>query len=555
MADTDDQALEIRDSLLSKSPGPKFYDPHRKGEIAILEIVDCRGHVLATTPPLEPKALVREGVDIRVRADRGCKPRAFIRFWWYRGSRLPVTARRRSGIGPLIRNGWAYFTLKPNSPLLSRSLNSLRTWVRTFYVRSKRSWSKSSARPNPEEYFSTAVSYKSDRIPPFRGWISWYSYRRNWTGTVTPGFGKTHKGRLPVNPHSVSLRESWSPPLMVKLWAVGTPYESFDVNYFASWGYGTDYWTEPPAHLGAPYNKALSRLIEKAELDAEANLAQDLVQFNQTLRTLTSAFTKIRGAVRALKRGNLPRAQRFIFGGKKPRYRRGGGLRSARSVAENWLELQYGWKPLLNDCDGAARSLAYYINNNADNLVRSISASATSRSETRSPLLDDRVHTVEIGELYQYTETHTRIGIRYRVGNATTLFLSQTGFTNPLNLAWEVLPYSFVVDWALPIGPYLEALHAWDGLVFLDGFEVNFTRRVRSGYMDWGPGRLVWYDGYDSQYAGSVMGEGIQFDRTKLSSFPSPRIPSFKNPLSTLHAANALALMVSEFTGGTIWNR
>jgi hypothetical protein len=31
------------------------------------------------------------------------------------------------------------------------------------------------------------------------------------------------------------------------------------------------------------------------------------------------------------------------------------------------------------------------------------------------------------------------------------------GLVNPLEIAWEVVPYSFVVDWFLPVGSYIAA--------------------------------------------------------------------------------------------------
>lgn len=549
-------AENLRDSLLSKSFGPKEFEPGRVGERVSLEIQDCRGHILKALPPMEPKALVRDGFDVRVRADRGCKVTAYIRYIWYRAPRPKVQGRYRLSIGPLYRGGMAIFTVKPASPVLSGLLTKLRSRIRasTKMYRNNRAWKNSSTlRDNPEAISGSFVSWDSDYGVPFRGMVNYYTYYRQWAGVRTPNFGKLKGRRLPVNPHWVNLRESWTQPAMVELWAVGSPYESFYTTYFGYWGYGPDYWTEVPSHLSTPYNKALSRLIETAELDTEANLAQDIVQLNNTLKVFVTTTSRIAKSVLFLKHGNISGAIKSLWGGHRPEFRTGKRPRRGATLADNWLEMQYGWKPLLQDVHGAMRSLAYYMNNEADNLVRSISASASSVSETQTPITDPRVHQTSIGEFYEYTKTHVRIGIRYRVGNATTQFLSQTGFTNPLNLAWEVLPFSFVADWFLPVGPYLQALHAWDGLVFLDGFLVQFTRRIRSGYISWGPGRIVWYDSYDTQYAGEAMGEGIRFDRTKLSSFPSPRIPSFKNPLSVTHALNGVALMRSLFAGGTKW--
>jgi hypothetical protein len=117
-----------------------------------------------------------------------------------------------------------------------------------------------------------------------------------------------------------------------------------------------------------------------------------------------------------------------------------------------------------------------------------------------------------------------------------------------LNLAWEVLPYSFVVDWFLPIGPYLETLSSWDGLVFLDGFETQFTRKNINGVIS---ASFAYPAGgnYQTTVQGDYQAEGIQLNRIKLTTFPAATFPTFKNPFSTGHALNAIALLRTAHRG------
>lgn len=60
-------------------------------------------------------------------------------------------------------------------------------------------------------------------------------------------------------------------------------------------------------------------------------------------------------------------------------------------------------------------------------------------------------------------ETTTRGKARYLVKDATLKSLAQCGISNPLLLGWELIPYSFVVDWLFPVGEYLSALDALNG--------------------------------------------------------------------------------------------
>jgi hypothetical protein len=137
------------------------------------------------------------------------------------------------------------------------------------------------------------------------------------------------------------------------------------------------------------------------------------------------------------------------------------------------------------------------------------------------------------------------------MGEPLKAFMTQIGFNNPINLLWEIIPYSFVVDWFLPIGQYLEGLTNFQGLTFIDGCETRFTRQ--SALFD----VYYYYEDnvqIDIRY-GSYSRDDVLFDRLKLTSWPSMRLPSFKNPISTEHALNALALLRAAFTGQRFYGR
>jgi len=126
--------------------------------------------------------------------------------------------------------------------------------------------------------------------------------------------------------------------------------------------------------------------------------------------------------------------------------------------------------------------------------------------------------------------------------------MSQTGFLNPINLVWEILPFSFVVDWFLPIGPYLEAASAFNGLEFVDGSQTQFTRANTVSAVDFEGSSA----GNPTQWAyehARFYAEYVVLDRVKLVSFPSLTFPSFKNGLASIeHASNGLALLKSVFS-------
>jgi hypothetical protein len=141
------------------------------------------------------------------------------------------------------------------------------------------------------------------------------------------------------------------------------------------------------------------------------------------------------------------------------------------------------------------------------------------------------------------------MGFRYTIDSKLKAFAAQTGFTNPINLAWEVLPYSFVVDWFLPIGPYLETLSAFDGLAFLDGYVTNatvqYTLASHDFYGRFPANETPIYTMWDKR--ARYWRQYIQINRQRITSFPGAVMPSFKNPLSITHAMNGLSLLRAAF--------
>lgn len=57
-----------------------------------------------------------------------------------------------------------------------------------------------------------------------------------------------------------------------------------------------------------------------------------------------------------------------------------------------------------------------------------------------------------------------RIKCRYVIRDASLKTLAQVGITNPAATVWELIPYSFVFDWIIPVGGYLESLDALIGV-------------------------------------------------------------------------------------------
>jgi len=289
--------------------------------------------------------------------------------------------------------------------------------------------------------------------------------------------------------------------------------------------------------LQAADDKAAAKLLENIKAQ-RVNLAQIWAERQQTLRLIGETALKIANAIRHLKHGGFADAARALGAGKPSRTARrrvardpGRARKTSDFVSRSWLELQYGWKPLLQDVYGAAQALAE--RGIATHLTR-VKSSSTVRLQGRNP----GVPMAPGNLLYGYGDISYVKTIRYGCAfyTDTGKELVALGLTNPLTIAWELTPYSFVADWFIPIGDWINTLDATVGCHFYDGYRNEKIEIHRHSYTT--------SDGYASEYFTSRnFSKEIIFERSRLINFPSSRLPSFKNPLSLGHALNGLSLL------------
>jgi hypothetical protein len=126
-----------------------------------------------------------------------------------------------------------------------------------------------------------------------------------------------------------------------------------------------------------------------------------------------------------------------------------------------------------------------------------------------------------------------------------TASLGAMGLTNPLLIAWELLPWSFVVDWFLPVGKFVENMDATAGLTFKDGYLTTYEVIDSIGTVD--GSYLSKTSGVNNIKRGIQSRKKVTVYRQKLTDFPSNPAPSFKNPVSLDHMLNAMALLSQTF--------
>lgn len=180
-----------------------------------------------------------------------------------------------------------------------------------------------------------------------------------------------------------------------------------------SWAFGRD-WRD----LEGP---AYSRFLQEVR-DQKADLAVDLAEGKQTYRMVQSSMDSV-----------------LSYATKLP-------VAPVKTLANMWLAYKYGWLPAVS----SIYAVAEFTRNNL--LQREVR-----KKTTRRQYIDGRAY---VNSSRPFTASGTSVfsikyGARMTVDNNVKYDLQRLTSLNPLGIAWELVPFSFVIDWFYDIGGFL----------------------------------------------------------------------------------------------------
>lgn len=231
---------------------------------------------------------------------------------------------------------------------------------------------------------------------------------------------------------------------------------------------GTDFWSAlnvsnaVSRHLSLDHDRLSAKAYDKVWGKAKetANNLVNLAEMGQNMAMLGNRLLQAKEIFRNARQGNLAGALLAL------RMRDDDGFDlvrrrdRVRKSADLWLELQFGWKPIVSD-----------IKKSMDVLEREFDT-ARLRGTSESSRPNSKPFEANVGQSdYRNTgSSHLKVSASGRVvpTNPNLLLANQLGVVNPALVAWDLVPFSFVVDWFLPVSKYVESYTNDFGCSLLD---------------------------------------------------------------------------------------
>lgn len=281
-----------------------------------------------------------------------------------------------------------------------------------------------------------------------------------------------------------------------------------------------------------PYAQARDRFYHAARDQSQAALGITLLEFTKSLDMVTSRAKSLASSLNYLRKGDLYRSLRALAVDKrKSRKASISFQRSNKSLADLWLEINFGWVPLVQDIYESVKVLQ------SNQPVTRVSGTGKGTYEKR--MVVSNLPNYEIWTKDTLGVKTLRVVGDVRVANPNLFLANKLGLTNPAAVLWDAIPFSFVVDWFLPVNKFLNS--------FDDSLGITVSGLCASTKIQTTGSESYWNYTGTKRYTASTLMEFYR-DSTTLP------FPSFKDRMKPLdgslwRAATSVAL-VSQLLGG-----
>lgn len=223
---------------------------------------------------------------------------------------------------------------------------------------------------------------------------------------------------------------------------------------------------------------------------------------------------------------------------RRQRWKNDFGKDASKAASNIWLEASYGWVPFMSDVRSSVITLMDVMDR-PESRVGTVTSKRTRSSiyKTSESLFYAWSNRLLYSTGTVYDSQSCKATWQFR--NKDSEVPGRFGLLNPLEVAWELVPFSFVADWFLPIGDYLSSLDAPFRFQHLGG-TIGGRRETTIDYTvtrRW-PSSAVFSGGRAST-------NSVYVTRSPMASIPNPRLATlaFEPNLGVARTISGISLL------------
>lgn len=268
--------------------------------------------------------------------------------------------------------------------------------------------------------------------------------------------------------------------------------------------------------------KDILMLKHREKIGGKATNMLDIVRTrHETVGMIAGNVRAIATAYRHLRKGKWKKAKRALRVTKSHEP-------IGKDVPARWLELQYGWLPLLGDIHAIGNQM----------FREPVFSVRSTRFKTEDfkggRTFEDMGH--QVRNIYsERVVTRYTFVTEFEILSPAVTTLDNLGVLNPGLVAWEAVPFSFVLDWLIPIGDWIGTLTDLKGVRIKRHYYTQASEHTILGSVD----TRFRYVPYGEPTIMAVRYRA----KVRHAEMPYIPLPRFKNPLSLSHFANAFSLL------------
>lgn len=345
------------------------------------------------------------------------------------------------------------------------------------------------------------------------------------TDCVTPGYHRIRREKsvLPYLPVNI---DDWQ--------TTGTPeYHSVRRNSDNKREYGTQFMYEPYVvevpSIPSTDPAIISYVMNAAIAEAKSSTFDILTTMAEVGKTREMIYSRAKSVVDIGTRTANKTTARMRPRPKGRKSLASWGHEWASRFNGYWLEARYGWRPLIGEIGNGVQYVQEMFNEDRMNESKAKASEDISASATNT----------YTGSLRKIYSTASRSGTRTYRGYALAVGdFNKLPQVQPVTTAWEIVPYSFVVDWFVDIASFLQASTPIPGVdIRASGYSIKTEYEAERTWISQASASPLYT--FESATQGRYWSKREIYARTP-SGVMVPRLYPRLNTLRTLDLASLL---------------